>query len=158
MRSASTSSAAPRRGCSRSTAHRTRFRDGPRFTDSTEPKKRGPSLFLVLLPFALEVALLELALLLAALAAGRHVGDGIRRMFVRGLEVLPGLNAALLEIAHEIPQRGPDHVVREARIPGDVDAEREMLLEGEITRQLAAHEGERSLDRGARAADLVLAV
>src|SRR5439155_1076481 len=72
--------------------------------------------------------------------------------------VLPSLNAALLEIAHEVPQRGPDHVVREARIPGDVDAEREMLLEREITRELAAHEGERTLDRGARAADLVLAV
>src|SRR5204863_6554247 len=96
-----------------------------------------------LFAIALEIALLELSLLLAALAAGRHVRDVIRRVVVRGLEVLPGLNAALLEIAHEVPQRGPDHVVREARIPGDVDAEREMLLEREITRQLTAHEGER---------------
>ncbi len=43
----------------------------------------------------------------------------------------------------------------EAGIPRDVDAEREMLVEIEIAAELAAHEGERAVDRGARRLDLV---
>ena len=43
----------------------------------------------------------------------------------------------------------------ETGIPGDVDPEREMLVEVEIASELAAHERERAVDRGARRPDLV---
>src|SRR6185503_7178224 len=73
-----------------------------------------------------EVFLLELALLFAALASRPGLGAGIGPVLAARLEILPGRDAALLEVLHEIPQRRPHHLVSEAGIPGDVDAERQV--------------------------------
>src|SRR5438552_1083353 len=70
-------------------------------------------------------------------------------------EFVPGADAALLKRGHEVPQRRPGHMVSEAGIPGNRDAEREMLVEPEIAAELAFHKRERTLDRGARGLDLL---
>src|SRR5439155_8689234 len=103
----------------------------------------------------LRVALFELELLLAALARGGNVGDRVAARRMLRLEFVPGRNTTRLECAHEIGERGPDHMVGEARIPGDVYAEREVLLGREVARQLALHEREHALHGGARLPDLV---
>src|ERR1043165_6898230 len=60
-------------------------------------------------------------------------------------KVLPGRDSPRMEVIHEIPQRGPQHVVREAGKPGDVDAERHVLVQSQVAWQLSFHEREWSI-------------
>src|SRR5688572_2751217 len=104
---------------------------------------------------AREVALFELALLVEAFALRPDFRDRIRPVLAARDEIIPRRDAALPELLHEIVERGPRDVVREARIPRDVHAELEMLVETEIASELPLHEGERPLDGGPREPDLV---
>src|ERR1700722_4154365 len=102
----------------------------------------------------------EVKLLKSLLRGGALSVVGDRRLRVRtiaprSLEVVPGGDAARLKIDHEIPQGGPQHVVREAWEPGDVDAQSKMLLESQIPGQLALHEGERPAHGFTRGIDLL---
>src|SRR4051812_48731390 len=81
---------------------------------------------------AREIALLELALLVEAFALRPDFRDRVRPVFAARDEIFPRCDTALLEVPHEIVERGPCDVVREARVPRDVHAEREMLVETEI--------------------------
>src|SRR5579875_594771 len=93
-----------------------------------------------------QVALFEGALLVGALARGRHLGEGVGPPLAAGDKLLPGGDAALAKRGHEIPQGRPGHVMGEARIPGDRDAEGQMLVEIEIAPKPALHERERPVD------------
>src|SRR5262249_39874300 len=104
---------------------------------------------------AREIPLFERPLHLAARAVRPRLWPRIGPVLAARLEVFPGGDPPLLEILHEVPERRPHDLVGEPRIPGDVDAERQMLVEAEVARQPALHEGERPLDHGARALDLV---
>src|SRR5207245_4580125 len=57
-----------------------------------------------------------------AIRPNRRLGIGPRAP--AGDEVLPRCDPPRLKIVHEIPQRGPQHMMREAREPRDIDAER----------------------------------
>src|SRR4249919_1770650 len=72
----------------------------------------------------------------AVLADG---GLGVWLVAMLCLEIVPGSDAARLEIIHEIPERRPQHVVGEAREPSDVDAQLQVLVERKVARQLALH-------------------
>src|SRR6516162_7121329 len=103
-----------------------------------------------------EIPLLELALLFETLLIGSRLGARVGAILARPLEFLPGSDAVRLKLLHEIPQRRPNHLMGEARIPSDRDAEGEMLVEAELARQAALHERKRALDDRPSAPDLVL--
>src|SRR5437773_11538052 len=83
-----------------------------------------------------EVAFLELPLPLGTLAFPSSAWLRIGTILAARHEILPGGGTPRLERLQEVPQRRPRHVVGEGRVPGDRDAEGEMLLVAEITRQL----------------------
>src|SRR6266446_762721 len=103
-----------------------------------------------------KIALFELALLLQAFLLRSRLGTRIGTILARPLELLPRGDAVRLKLLHEIPQCRPNHLMGEARIPGDRHTEGEMLVEAEIARQPALHERERAGDDGAGAPDFVL--
>jgi hypothetical protein len=70
-------------------------------------------------------------------------------------KILPRGDAARLEVVHEIPERGPQHVMREARKPGDVDAELQMLVQRKVAWQLSLHERERTFYSRTRGLDFL---
>src|SRR5262245_54501216 len=92
---------------------------------------------------AREIQLLQLPLLVEPLAFRPDLRPRVRLRLAALHEVFPRLDAVRVEVMHEIPQRSPRDVVREARIPREVDAEREVLVESEIARELPFHERER---------------
>src|SRR5271156_6235981 len=102
-----------------------------------------------------KIALLQHLLFCSAFAILRRLGSGIGLVTAALDKGVPGLHATRLERGHEVPQRRPGDVVGEARIPGDGDAERQMLVEIEIAAELALHERKRPGYRGARRCDFV---
>src|SRR5262249_54712203 len=68
---------------------------------------------------------------------------------------IPRLHAAGLKRGHEVPQSGPGDVVRETRIPGNRDAQRQMLVKIEIAGELSFHRGKGASYCSARRSDLV---
>src|SRR6476660_7798053 len=102
-----------------------------------------------------EIALFELALLVEAFAFRPDFRDRVGPVLAARDEIVPRRDSALLELLHEIVERSPCDVVREAWIPGDVHAEREMLIETEVAPELSLHERERAFHGRARAPDLV---
>src|SRR5690349_21514487 len=79
-------------------------------------------------------------LLGAALAVFRHVRGRVRSVPAALDEIVPGGDAAFVEFGHKIPQCRPGHIVGEPGEPGDRDAERQVLVEPEITPELTPHE------------------
>src|SRR5271170_7938483 len=96
-----------------------------------------------------KIVLLQRLLLCSAFAILRHLGHRIGPIMAALDKGVPGLDAARLERGHEVPQRRPGDVVGKAGIPGDGDAERQMLVEIEIAAKLAFHERKRPGHRGA---------
>src|ERR687887_640248 len=94
-----------------------------------------------------EVTFLELALAFGSLAVAAGPRLGIRTRLAAGHEILPGGEPPRLELLQEVPQGRPGHVVGEGRIPGDGNAQGEVLLGAEIAGQLALHERQRAGDR-----------
>ena len=80
-----------------------------------------------------EVALVKHLLLCTAFAIIRHLGHGIGPIPAAVDKGIPGLHTAGLERGHEVPQRRPGDMVGEPGVPGDSDAERQMLVQIEIT-------------------------
>src|ERR1700730_11516757 len=103
-----------------------------------------------------KIALFELALFLQALFLRSRLGTRIGAILAGPLEFLPCSDTLRLELLHEVPQCRPDHLMGEARIPGDRYTKGEMLVEAEIARQPPLHERKRTSDNGAGAAALVL--
>jgi len=102
-----------------------------------------------------KVALLKRPLLRAAFAIIRHFGLKVGPISAAFDKGIPRLHAFGLEGRHEVPKRGPGNVVGETRIPGDGDAERQMLVKIEVAVELPFHEGKRPCDGGAGCFDLV---
>src|ERR1700674_3522948 len=96
------------------------------------------------------IAFLERLLLRSAFTILRHLGRGIGPIPAALDKGVPSLHAAGLERGHEVPQCRPGDVVGKARIPGDGDAEGQMLVEIEIAAELPLHERKRPRYRGAR--------
>src|SRR5215475_15850608 len=74
-----------------------------------------------------EVTLLQLALPLSTLAVPPPTGVRVRRVAPARHEVLPGGDPPPLELLQEVPQGRPRHVMGEGRVPGDGNAEGEVL-------------------------------
>src|ERR1700746_1173383 len=85
--------------------------------------------------FGGKIALFELALLFETLFVRSGVRARVGAVPARLLELLPGSDALLLKLLHEIPHRCPNYLMGKPGIPGDRDAERQMLVEPEIARQ-----------------------
>src|SRR5215469_8092764 len=96
-----------------------------------------------------KIAFFEPALLFEALFIRSGLGTRVGTVLACLLEFLPGGDALLPKLLHEVPQGCPSHLMREARIPGDRNAKGEMFVETEIARQPALHERERAVDDGA---------
>src|SRR5271167_529718 len=103
-----------------------------------------------------KIALFELALFLETFFLRSRLGTRRGAILMHPFEFLPCGDALRLKLLHEIPQRRPNHLMGEARIPGDRHAKGEMLVEPEIVRQPPLHERERAGDDGAGTPDLVL--
>src|SRR5436305_5832764 len=86
-----------------------------------------------------KVALLESLLLSAAFAIVRHLGHSVGSISAVLDKGIPRLHPAGLERGHEVPQGRPGDVMGKAGIPGDRDAERQMLVEIEIAAELSFH-------------------
>ena len=84
-----------------------------------------------------KIALLESPLFCATFAIFRRFGGRVRPISAAFDKCIPGLHTAGLKGGHEVPQRSPRDVVGETGIPGDRDAERQMLVEIEIAAELA---------------------
>src|SRR5262244_976688 len=87
-----------------------------------------------------EITLLEVTLPLAVLAVRSSARVGVRAGAAARHEILPGGDPPPLELLQEVPQRRPRHVMGEGRVPGDGNAEGQVLVEAEIARQLPLHE------------------
>src|SRR5438128_465589 len=69
----------------------------------------------------------------------RFAGSDVRVTRVPGLEIRPGFNVALFELAQELPARCFQDLVGQERVPGDAQPEGEVLGQGQRLRQLALH-------------------
>src|SRR5262249_30049956 len=70
-------------------------------------------------------------------------------------EIFPCTDTARLEIRHEVPQRRPQDLMREAWEPGNGHAKFQMLFEREVAWKLALHEGKWTRNLCARLFDLL---
>src|SRR5688572_18965893 len=100
-------------------------RSGP---TSPQPRMTTFSSMAILLQHrAREITLFELALLVEPFALRPDFRNGVRPVLSARDEIFPCRDAALFELLHEIVERRPRDVVREARVPSDVHAQGEML-------------------------------
>src|SRR5215813_11126137 len=88
-------------------------------------------------------------------SGARSAASHVRIGRVARLEVGPGLDAALGELAQELPARGLENLVGQEGVPRHPKPEGVVLREGQRPGQLALHDRERAHHRGARLLDLV---
>src|SRR5262245_50502603 len=79
--------------------------------------------------------------------AGGHAASEVRIALVAGLKIGPGLDAALRELAQELPARGLENLVGQEGVPGDAQPQSEVLRQGQRPRQFALHDRERARHR-----------